>query len=85
MIGLRFSNEKIKQYERLTCWSFDEISMVRSDLLDAIDTVLHQISYSSQAIWRCAIDDWRFISGGSGHQEEEWEILRPHPMQVNFL
>ncbi len=75
----RFSRDKIQLLRTLDLIVIDEISMVRADLLDAVDDVLRRYR-----------DDPRAFGGvqllmiGDLHQlppvvkPEDWELLRPH-------
>ena len=75
----RFSSKKIKLIKSLDLLVIDEISMVRADVLDAIDTVLRRYR-----------DRFTIFGGvqllmiGDLHQlppvvkPQEWELLRPH-------
>ena len=75
----RFSRDKIQLLRTLDLLVIDEISMVRADLLDAVDDVLRRYR-----------DDSRVFGGvqllmiGDLHQlppvvkPEDWELLRPH-------
>ena len=82
----RFSREKIQLLRTLDLLVIDEISMVRADLLDAVDDVLRRYR-----------DDPRAFGGvqllmiGDLHQlppvvkPEDWELLRPHYVTPYFF
>src|SRR5215510_165829 len=82
----RFSRDKIQLLRTLDLIVIDEISMVRADLLDAVDDVLRRYR-----------DDSRVFGGvqllmiGDLHQlppvvkAEEWELLRPHYQTPYFF
>ena len=82
----RFSAKKIKLIKSLDLLVIDEISMVRADVLDAIDSVLRRYR-----------DRFKLFGGvqllmiGDLHQlppvvkPQEWELLRPHYDTAYFL
>ena len=82
----RFSRDKIQLLCTLDLLVIDEISMVRADLLDAVDDVLRRYR-----------DDSRTFGGvqllmiGDVHQlppvvkSEDWELLRPHYVTPYFF
>ena len=82
----RFSREKINIMKSLDLLVIDEISMVRADLLDAIDEVLRRFK-----------DRYKPFGGvqllmiGDLHQlspvvkDDEWDILRQHYNSVYFF
>jgi cytidylate kinase len=82
----RFSRDKIQLLRTLDLLVIDEISMVRADLLDAVDAVLRRYR-----------DDPRAFGGvqllmiGDLHQlppvvkPEDWELLRPHYVTPYFF
>ncbi len=75
----RFSNEKIKTIQAIDLLVIDEISMVRSDLLDAIDTVLRRFRIRHKpfgGVQLLMIGDLYQLAPVI--KEEEWEILRHH-------
>lgn len=83
---MRFSKEKIRLIQSLDLLVIDEISMVRSDVLDAIDDVLRRFR-----------DRYKPFGGvqllliGDLHQlppvvkDEEWNLLREHYQTVYFF
>jgi hypothetical protein len=82
----RFSRDKIQLLRSLDLLVIDEISMVRADLLDAVDDVLRRYR-----------DDPRAFGGvqllmiGDLHQlppvvkPEDWQLLRPHYVTSYFF
>ncbi len=75
----RFSNEKIKAIKAIDILVIDEISMVRADILDAIDEVLRR--YRNRTL---PFGGVQLLMIGDLHQlapvikDEEWSILRPY-------
>ncbi len=75
----RFSGEKIRLLQSLDLLVIDEISMVRADLLDAVDDVLRRYKDRNQPFGGVQL-----LMIGDLHQlppvvkEEEWELLRNH-------
>lgn len=75
----RFSAKKIKLIKSLDLLVIDEISMVRADVLDAIDTVLRRYRNRFQLFGGVQL-----LMIGDLHQlppvvkPQEWELLRPH-------
>lgn len=75
----RFSREKIRLIQSLDLLVIDEISMVRADLLDAIDDVLRRYKDRSRPFGGVQL-----LMIGDLHQlppvvkEHDWEMLRPH-------
>ena len=74
----RFGKEKINIIRSMDLLVIDEISMVRADLLDAVDEMLRR---SPQAVWwRATVDDRRFAAVGSrsegGGVADTEEVLR---------
>lgn len=75
----RFSREKIQLIQSLDLLVIDEISMVRADLLDAIDDVLRR--YKD---YRKPFGGVQLLMIGDLHQlppvvkEDEWEVLHAH-------
>lgn len=63
----------------------DEISMVRSDLLDAVDSVLRGLRHSDKPFGGV-----QMLMIGDIHQlapvakQEEWELLKPYYKSVYF-
>ncbi len=75
----RFTNEKIRLIRSLDLLVIDEISMVRADLLDAVDDVLRRYKDRFQPFGGVQL-----LMIGDLHQlppvvrDEEWEVLRKH-------
>jgi hypothetical protein len=75
----RFSRDKIQLLRTLDLLVIDEISMVRADLLDAVDGVLRGYRGDSRAFGGVQL-----LMIGDLHQlppvvkPEDWELLRPH-------
>ena len=75
----RFSGDKIQLLRTLDLLVIDEISMVRADLLDAVDDVLRRYRDDSRAFGGVQL-----LMIGDLHQlppvvkPEDWELLRPH-------
>lgn len=75
----RFSGQKIALIRSLDLLVIDEISMVRADLLDAVDEVLRRYRDYSKPFGGVQL-----LMIGDLHQlppvvkQEEWEMLRPH-------
>jgi hypothetical protein len=61
--------EKINIIRSLDLLVIDEISMVRADILDAVDRVLRRFK-NKQTVWRSAgFNDWRFAATGAGDKK----------------
>ena len=75
----KFSNEKIKAIKAIDILVLDEISMVRADILDAIDEVLRR--YRNRNL---PFGGVQLLMIGDLHQlapvvkDDEWNILRPY-------
>ena len=75
----KFSNEKIKAIKAIDILVIDEISMVRADVLDAIDDVLRR--YRNRNL---PFGGVQLLMIGDLHQlapvikDDEWNILRPY-------
>lgn len=82
----KINNEKIKAIKAIDLLVIDEISMVRADVLDAIDEVLRR--YRNRNL---PFGGVQLLMIGDLHQlapvikEEEWEMLRPHYPSVYFF
>jgi len=82
----RFSSKKIKLIKSLDLLVIDEISMVRADVLDAIDYVLRRYRDRYQLFGGVQL-----LMIGDLHQlppvikPQEWELLRPHYDTVYFF
>nr|VFK34536.1 MAG: UvrD-like helicase C-terminal domain-containing protein [Candidatus Kentron sp. MB]VFK76893.1 MAG: UvrD-like helicase C-terminal domain-containing protein [Candidatus Kentron sp. MB] len=75
----RFGNQKKRIIEKLDLLIIDEISMVRADLLDGVDTVLRRYRRSDQpfgGVQLLMIGDLHQLSPVA--KEDEWELLRPY-------
>ena len=82
----KFSREKIRLIRSLDLVVIDEISMVRADILDAIDEVLRRFRHSSQpfgGVQMLLIGDLFQLSPVV--KDDEWEILRPYYQSVYFF
>ena len=75
----KFTNEKIKAIQAIDILVIDEISMVRADILDAIDEVLRR--YRNRNL---PFGGVQLLMIGDLHQlapvikDDEWNILRPY-------
>lgn len=75
----KFNNEKIKAIKAIDILVIDEISMVRADILDAIDEVLRR--YRNRNL---PFGGVQLLMIGDLHQlapvvkEDEWNLLRPY-------
>ncbi len=82
----KFNNEKIKAIKAIDLLVIDEISMVRADILDAIDDVLRR--YRNRSL---PFGGVQLLMIGDLHQlapvikEDEWEMLRPYYSNVFFF
>jgi len=82
----RFSRDKIQLLGTLDLLVIDEISMVRADLLDAVDDVLRRYRGDSRAFGGVQL-----LMIGDLHQlppvvkPEDWELLRPHYVTPYFF
>ena len=82
----RISNEKIKAIKAIDLLVIDEISMVRADVLDAIDEVLRR--YRNRNL---PFGGVQLLMIGDLHQlspvikEDEWDLLRPYYHSVYFF
>lgn len=75
----RFSREKINIIKSLDLMVIDEISMVRADLLDAVDTVLRRFRDRERpfgGVQLLMIGDLQQLAPVV--KEDDWEILRPY-------
>jgi len=75
----RFSREKINIIKSLDLMVIDEISMVRADLLDAVDTVLRRFRDRERpfgGVQLLMIGDMQQLAPVV--KEDDWEILRPY-------
>jgi hypothetical protein len=82
----RFSRDKIQLLRTLDLLVIDEISMVRADLLDAVDDVLRRYRDGSRAFGGVQL-----LMIGDLHQlppvvkPEDWALLRPHYVTPYFF
>jgi hypothetical protein len=82
----RFSGEKIRLIQSLDLLVIDEISMVRADVLDAIDDVLRRYRDRSKPFGGVQL-----LMIGDLHQlppivkDEEWSLLRDHYQTMYFF
>lgn len=82
----RFSREKIRLIQSLDLLVIDEISMVRADVLDAVDDVLRRYRDRSKPFGGVQL-----LMIGDLHQlppvvkDEEWSLLRPHYQTAYFF
>src|SRR5215510_14285381 len=82
----RFSRDKIQLLRTLDLLVIDEISMVRADLLDAVDDVLRRYREDSRPFGGVQL-----LMIGDLHQlppvvkSEDWELLRPHYVTPYFF
>jgi hypothetical protein len=82
----RFTREKIRLIKRLDLLVIDEISMVRADLLDAIDRVLRRFRRRDLpfgGVQLLMIGDIQQLAPVA--REEEWQLLRPYYDSVYFF
>jgi len=82
----RFSKEKKRIIKSLDLLVIDEISMVRADLLDAVDAVLRKHRRSDQpfgGVQLLMIGDLHQLSPVA--KRDEWELLRQHYGSVYFF
>lgn len=83
---LRFSKEKINLIKSLDLLVIDEVSMLRADLLDAIDSVLRRFKDRNKPFGGAQlllIGDLQQLSPVI--KEEEWSLLRGHYDTVFFF
>ncbi|EMR02077.1 helix-turn-helix domain-containing protein [Cesiribacter andamanensis] len=82
----KFSREKINIIRSLDLLVIDEISMVRADVLDAIDEVLRRYRDRTQpfgGVQLLMIGDLQQLAPIA--REEEWKLLRQHYSTVYFF
>lgn len=82
----KISRTKLKIMRSLDLLVIDEVSMVRADLLDAIDSVLRKIRRSSVpfgGVQLLMIGDIQQLSPVA--KPEEWELLSPYYKSVYFF
>src|SRR5438046_10530239 len=82
----RFSRDKIQLLRALDLLVIDEISMVRADLLDAVDDVLRRYREDSRAFGGVQV-----LMIGDLHQlppvvkQDDWKLLSPHYQTPYFF
>jgi len=82
----RFSREKINIMKSLDLLVIDEISMVRADLLDAIDEVLRRFKDRYQpfgGVQLLMIGDLQQLAPVA--KDDEWDLLRPYYDTIFFF
>lgn len=82
----KFSRDKIRLIRSLDLVVIDEISMVRADVLDAIDEVLRKFRHSSKpfgGVQMLVIGDLFQLSPVV--KDDEWEILKPYYKSAYFF
>jgi PIF1-like helicase/HRDC domain len=82
----RFSKEKKRIIQSLDLLVIDEISMVRADLLDAVDAVLRSHRRSNQpfgGVQLLVIGDLHQLSPVA--KQDEWHLLQQHYESVYFF
>ena len=67
----RYSKEKRNIIRSMDLLVIDEISMVRADLLDAVDATLRRYRDREKPFWWGAtVDDWRFATAGACRERQ---------------
>lgn len=82
----RFSNEKKRIIKSLDLLVIDEISMVRADLLDSVDTVLRRHRRNDQpfgGVQLLMIGDLHQLSPVA--KQDEWQLLKQHYDSIYFF
>ncbi len=82
----RFSKEKKQIIQSLDLLVIDEISMVRADLLDAVDATLRRHRFSNQpfgGVQLLMIGDLHQLAPVAKHHE--WSLLQQHYQSVYFF
>ncbi len=82
----KLNKTKLKIMRSLDLLVIDEISMVRADLLDAIDAVLRKVRHSSAAfggVQLLMIGDIQQLAPVA--RQNEWELLQPYYKSVYFF
>jgi hypothetical protein len=82
----RFSKEKKQIIKSLDLLVIDEISMVRADLLDAVDEVLRRYRYNNApfgGVQLLMIGDLHQLSPVA--RQDEWQLLESHYPSVYFF
>ncbi len=86
LLSNKISRTKLKIMRSLDLLVIDEISMVRADLLDAIDAVLRKVRRSSAAfggVQLLMIGDIQQLAPVA--RQNEWELLQPYYKSVYFF
>ncbi len=86
MLSNKISKTKLKIMRSLDLLVIDEISMVRADLLDAVDAVLRKVRRSSDAfggVQLLMIGDIQQLAPVA--RQNEWELLQPYYKSVYFF
>ena len=84
--NMKLSKTKLKIIRSLDLLVIDEISMVRADLLDAVDTVLRKVRRSDKAfggVQLLMIGDIQQLAPVA--RQNEWELLQDHYKSVYFF
>ena len=84
--NMKLSKTKLKIIRSLDLLVIDEISMVRADLLDAVDTVLRKVRRSDKAfggVQLLMIGDIQQLAPVA--RQNEWELLQNHYKSVYFF
>ena len=86
LLSNKISRTKLKIMRSLDLLVIDEISMVRADLLDAVDAVLRKVRRSSAAfggVQLLMIGDIQQLAPVA--RPNEWELLQPYYKSVYFF
>lgn len=86
LLSNKISRTKLKIMRSLDLLVIDEISMVRADLLDAVDAVLRKVRRSSAAfggVQLLMIGDIQQLAPVA--RQNEWELLQPYYKSVYFF
>ena len=86
LLSNKISKTKLKIMRSLDLLVIDEISMVRADLLDAVDAVLRKVRRSSAAfggVQLLMIGDIQQLAPVA--RQNEWELLQPYYKSVYFF
>ena len=86
LVSNKISKTKLKIMRSLDLLVIDEISMVRADLLDAVDAVLRKVRRSSDAfggVQLLMIGDIQQLAPVA--RQNEWELLQPYYKSVYFF
>ncbi|MDR0969448.1 MAG: AAA family ATPase [Lentimicrobiaceae bacterium] len=82
----RFTNEKIRIIKSIDLLVIDEISMVRADLLDAIDAVLRRFRNRDKpfgGVQLLLIGDLQQLAPIA--KPDEWDLLKPYYKSIYFF